>query len=475
MSRFLFVLAVAILALIVVAPVGTMAFRSLRVEYVETVEGRRFEGRIRDRHKKGLVFRDLDEATSRLIPHDQVKEEGRAFSFRHYSRLLCRRTRRARCCSRPSRSRGSRRSWRSASGCPSGLLLAATDVPGRRWLETLLALPLVLPPVLLAIALYRDLLVLRPEFLRAVVVFGLSLFPLVALFTARAVRAGGADALAAARLQTNPRRALMTIALGPALPGALAGALLVFCFVVADFAVPDFLGVTTAKNTIRVYANEVFTLWKNDGDGAAAAAAGMLPTLLALAAFAAVVAVEKRRETRRIDDTGGIVDPVPLGRGRFVGAGFIIVLLLVAVAWPSQRHLETAAGQNYGAPVFMGGAAPAGNLDVSRSKPKSLAEGLRRGLTHERVPENAWRSIWIAGGAALLAVLLAILLTEAGIAWPRLDRTLLLLSFLPLAVPAMSLTVGAVECYGAKQRQRGLVPGPVAGGAAPTVRHVGGP
>ncbi len=461
MSRFLFVLAVAILALLVVLPVGTMAVRSLRVEYVQTKDGRRFVGRELDRTEKGIQFRDMGESTSRLIPLDRVAAEGREFSTRHYARLLAGGPQRAMLLATLALA-GLATLLAFILGLPVGLLLAATDIPFRRFWESMLALPLVLPPVLLAIALYRDLLAIEPEFLRAVLVFGLSLFPLVALFTARAVRAGGSDALAAARLQTTPMQALLRVALGPALPGALSGALLVFCFVVADFAVPDFLGVTTAKNTIRVYANEVFTLWKNDGDGAAAAAAGMLPTLLAVAAFAVVLTVERHRETRRLGDDATSVEPIPLGRARWVGGGLIVLLLVAAVGWPAQRHLETAAGAHYGAPVFLGGAAvPANNVDASRSKPASLTDGLRRGLRHERVAENAWRSLWIAGGAALLAVLLSILLAEAGATWKRWDRVFVLLSFLPIAVPAMSLTVGAVECYGPARANAAWFPIPL--------------
>ena len=461
-SRFLQVVAVGALALLVLGPVGTMAFRSLRVDYVETSTGRRFEGQIRDHKEQGTVIRARGEPTSRLVPKESIVAEGRAFSVQHYARLFTGRGESGMLLATLALA-GLATLLAFLLGLPAGLLVAATDIPGRRWLEAFLPLPLVLPPVLLAIALYRDLLAVEPEFLRAVAVFGLSLFPLVALFTARAVRAAGPDVLAAARLQTTPRDALLRVALGPALPGALAGALLVFCFVVADFAVPDFLGVTTAKNTIRVYANEVFTRWKNDGDAAAAAAAGMIPMLLAIAAFAAVLAVERKRETRAVDTTGGTIDPVPLGRGRFLALAFLIGLLVVSVAWPVQRHLETAGGAHFGQPVFLGGAAPAGAGELSRAKPQSLGEGLRRGLRHERVLGSTGLSLGFSAAAALLAVLVALVLTEAGHASPALDRALLLLAFLPVAVPPMSLAVGAVECYGPARAAAWWFPIPLLG------------
>jgi len=315
-------------------------------------------------------------------------------------------------------------------------------------------LPLVLPPILLAIAGSRDLLGVRPEFLRAVLVFGLSLFPLVSLFTARAVRATGGEALDAARLQTTPRDALMRVALGPALPGAAAGALLVFVFVIADFAVPDFLGVTTAKNTIRVYANAVYAAWNNDGNAGAATAAGMPPTLLALGAFAGVLLLEARRGASTIGGRFRELSPLPLGRWRWAALALVLLVLGVALVLPTVRNLETASGAQFGKPVA-GGGATARVVDAERARPASLMDGLRKGVRHTGVGKSSLNSLLLAGGGALLAVLLALLLTEAGRAYPRLDKPLLVVAFLPVAVPPMSLAVGWVEFFGpARASQR---------------------
>jgi iron(III) transport system permease protein len=419
MGRAAVTLALALLALLVVLPVATMAVQSVRVDVVETVGGDRYLGQIRDTDAKGVTVRVHGETTSRYVRRVDVAREGRAFSLLNYRGLLG----------------GSQRNMLLATlalagasallalflGLPLGLLFAATDLPGRRFLEPFSVLPLVLPPILFAIATYHDLLEVRgPEFLRAAYVFGLTLFPLVSLFVARAVRATGADALDAARVQTTPLDALLKVALGPALPGAATGALLVFVFVVADFAVPDFLGVTTAKNTITVYANAVFRYW-TDMDVGMATAAGMPPTLCAFVAFAIVLYVEAKRDAATVGSSFRTLSPLPLGRGRIPCLLLVIGVLGLALAWPAVRHLETAGGAHFGEPVALQGATTTVDIE-SREKPVSVM--------------------------ALLAVLCALVLSEAGRGRPRLDRLLLVFAFLPVAVPAMSLAVGWVTLWG---------------------------
>jgi len=279
MNRILVLLALLVAALLVAAPLATMAMESLTADLVETRDGRTFIGQALNSDEDGVRFLASGETTTRLLPRAEVVREARVPSLIHYRVVLAGPGERGMFMATIALA-GASTLLALLIGLPFGLLLAATDVPWRRFFENASVLPLVLSPVLLAIATYHDLLWVRPEFLRAVAVFGLSLFPLVSLFVARAVRATGGDALDAARVQAPPREALLRVALGPALPGAAAGALLAFAFVVSDFAVPDFLGVTTARNTISVYANAVFSYWNNVGDAGRAAAAGMPATLL---------------------------------------------------------------------------------------------------------------------------------------------------------------------------------------------------
>ncbi len=441
--------------LLVGAPLAVMVTQSLRADLVET-EDARYVGQETDgdasyrtddgKVVRGVTIRVHGETDVRFIPREAILREARIFSFVHYKGVLTGAGERNMLLATVALA-GASTLLALLLGLPFGLLLGATDLPGRRVLETASVLPLVLPPVLLAIATYHDLLVVKPEFLRAVIVFGLCLFPLVSLLVARAIRATGADALDAALVQVPPRTALLRVALGPALPGAAMGSLLAFAFVVSDFAVPDFLGVTTAQNTITVYANAVFSRWNNAGDAGAATAAGMPATALALAAFAAVLWVERRRAASTVQGDFRPPDPLPLGRARRPLLVAALLLLGLSLLWPAYRHLETASGAHYGDPVASGGANPQVKVEA-RTKPKSLADGLRKGLNHPGIGKSALLSIKLAGAGALLALLAALLLVEAGRMAPRLDKVLLILCFLPVAAPPMSFAVGYVKLWG---------------------------
>jgi iron(III) transport system permease protein len=422
------------------APLAIMVAQSLTADLVETKDAR-YLGQ-----KVGETIRVHGETDARLIPPAEVVREARVFSLVHYKGVLTGAGERNMLLATVALA-GASTLVALLLGLPFGLLLGATNLPFRRLLEIASVLPLVLPPVLLAIAVRRDLLWIRPEFLSAVLVFGLCLYPLVSLLVARALRATGADALDAARVQVPPLTALFRVALGPALPGAAMGALLAFVFVVGDFAVPDFLGVTTAKNTITVYANAVFSRWQNDGDAGAATAAGMPATALALLAFAAVLWIEKRRAASTVHGDFRPPDPLPLGRARRPLLVAALLLFGLSFLWPAGRHLETASGASYGDAAASGGAAPRVKEDA-RTKPKSLADGLRKGLLHDGVGKSAWLSVKLAGLGALVALLAALLLVEAGRIAPRLDRLLLVLCFLPIAVPPMSFAVGYVKLWG---------------------------
>ncbi len=466
MSRLLVTAALLLLGIVVLAPLGRMVVSSLRVDEIAVRSGRAYQGVIRNSDSEGVMMRVHGEQTSRYFKRGGISAERRAWSLSHY-RMLFRSTAQGRMLLATLALAGASTLIAVLIGLPLGVLFAATNLPGRRVLEVVSAVPLILPPILFAIATYYDLLLISPPFLRAAAVFGLTLYPLVSLFTARAIRATGADALAAARLQVAPREALARVVLGPALPGAAAGALLVFVFVVGDFAVPDFLGVTTAKNTISVYANEVFRAWRTETDAGRATAAGMPATLLALLAFAAVLLVERRRESVSPGAADRGLEPLPLGRARvpaLVAVGAVLALAIVLPAW---RHLEEAGGKHFGNPIATGGAvtgvtatsgASGATAGESDARPRSILDGLRRGLRHDRVGRAAMNSLTVAGGGALLAVLLALLLVEAGRAVPRLDAPLLIAAFIPAAVPPMSLSVGWVEFFGAEWTSQRFFP-----------------
>jgi len=445
-----------LLLLLVVLPFGRMVAESLTVGEVRLKNGIVYRGPITDQDERLVCIRPRNTGRTEEFPRAEVESAGRVLALDNYEGLLMGQAERNMFMGTVALA-GVSTLLAILIGLPLGVLFGAYRVP--RAVEILLTLPLVLPPILTAIGTYHDLANFKPAFLRAAIVFGLTLYPLVSLFTARALGGIGADALDAARVHGTTRDALFRVPLRPALPGAAAGALLVFVFVISNFAVPDFLGVTTAKNTIVVYANAVFRSWRTDVDAGRATAIGMPVTLLACLGLALVIWIERRRGAATM--TGDFRPPHPLPysrRGRILATLFIAVVLLASLAWPVWGHARTASGAYFGTPVAAAGAAPKVSAHDPRAKPQSLMDGLRRGVRHPRIAESAMTSLGLAAGAALLAVLIALLATEAGRGRPRVDRVLLLLCFLPIAVPPMSLAVGWVTLYGTKWAQMRWTP-----------------
>jgi len=452
MSRVGIVFSCCLLALLILAPVGSMVFESFRIGEVIQTDGTVFRGQILDEDEGYVRIKPRDEGRIREIDRDQVAFSGRVFGFDNYDGILSGQIERNMLMGTIALA-GVSTLLAFLIGFPLGILLGAYALPFRKGVEILSTLPLVLPPILMAIGSYHDLIRFQPAFLRASLVFAFTLYPLVSLFTARALRATGADALDAARVHASPRDVLFRVALRPALPGAAAGALLVFVFVVSDFAVPDFLGVTTAKNTIVVYANAVFRAWRNDLDGGRATAIGMPVALLALIGFALVLRIEKKRGAATVGADFRPPHPLPLGRAKVPAIAFVLLVLCATLVWPASGHWRTASGEHFGSPVAMAGAAQQMKPDDPRAKPSSVADGLRRGLRHPRVKESALTALGLAAAGAALAVIVALLATEAGRSNRTLDRVLLFFCFVPVAIAPMSLAVGWVTLYGTEWAQ----------------------
>jgi ABC-type Fe3+ transport system permease subunit len=176
-------------------------------------------------------------------------------------------------------------------------------------------------------------------------------------------------------------------------------------------------------------------------------------TMLALAGFALVMWIEKRRGAATMGADYRPPHPLPLNKGKVPAVLFVLLVLAATLFWPAKGHWETAGGKHFGSPVALAGAAPALKPDDPRAKPSSVMDGMRRGMRHDRVGESAATTVGLAGIAALLAVIVALLVTEAGRANSTLDRVLAVVSFLPVAVAPMSLAVGWVTLYGTEWAQ----------------------
>jgi len=212
-----------------------------------------------------------------------------------------------------------------AVGVPLGLLVARTDVPGRRVAFALHVLPGVVPPYLLALGWFQ--LFGRAGLLGsetsarwlfgeagAVAVLALAFAPLATALTA--LGAWGMDAALeeSARVVAPVGRVLRRIVLPAALPGVSLAALLIFALAQSELGVPMFLRVDA-------YAAAVFA--RLGGIDPSPGEAGLL--VLPLLAVALVLLALERRLVASRDFTvvglrGAGRAPLPLGRWRPAGA-----------------------------------------------------------------------------------------------------------------------------------------------------------
>src|SRR5688572_11652011 len=226
-------------------------------------------------------------------------------------------------------------------GAPLGLLLARADLPAKRFFRLALVIPLIIPPYILALAwIYlggsagllaqvvgRDLLSNYTYSLPgAIVVLGISFFPLSMLATEAAARRVEAHLEEAALMVARPRRVLLRITLPLIAPHIAAAALIIFVLALAEFGVPGLLRV-------NVFTTEVFTAFAAlyDFGAATALATPLLLVTLIIGFLVKLIIGEKLLATRRSSRLGL---PLKLGRWRAAVMLGLCLLLVLCVVTP---------------------------------------------------------------------------------------------------------------------------------------------
>ncbi len=312
-------------------------------------------------------------------------------------------------------------------GC-FAVLAARVRLPGARLLESLLPLPLFLPPLILAQAWF-GLTEMRGPW-AAVFTLGMASAPLPGLLAARSLRRQQASAHEAALL-LGPGRAVREM-LRTAAPATLLGGVLAFFLAAADFAVPDYFAVQ--QPLFHVYAMEIFGHSRSGSymDGASAA----LPLVL-LGMIGLFAALSLQRRVRSAEVGGGRA-PAPFAPPPACAAALGLLLLALAallVLLPLGRIVwETGK---------------TGPLD-----PRSWAEVSRAAFAQvfERASGDFRRSLSFALLAALMVFLAAPFWAHAqlrlelrrGRGFAVARNALAALAALPLLVPAVALGFGAI-------------------------------
>ncbi len=330
-------------------------------------------------------------------------------------------------------------------GMPFGFLVARTNLPGAGWLRTLGVVPLLLPPLMLAMT-WAVLIDVTPDAegrtivsgpWMAVFVLTLSTFPLVALFTARACERIDGRLEEAARL-AGGLPALLRLDLPLALPAALTGTCLAFAFAVNDFAVPDY--VSSVGPTINVYADEIKLNWDQVHEPGKAVASALPLILVTLAALWPALRLRRRGALASLG--GDFVQPPALDLGRARWPLFALVLAVVGVGCfvPLLRLLWEAAAM----PRHL---AEGSFLEALRAGPATLGAEFGRALELARA--DIGRSLSYSAAAALLSVPVGLVLGHALERAPhrRAARALELCTLLPIAAPAILFGIGLVVLW----------------------------
>lgn len=312
-----------------------------------------------------------------------------------------------------------------AAVCGAGhaWLTFKTDLPAARFLLPLGVLPLVMPPILLAMAV-ADLLPVQ-GFWPCALLIGVANAPFVAVFAARGLRAVDGREYEAALLARGRGRA-EGLLLRLVAPELLAGCLIAFLFAVSEHGVPEFL--TVKGKTWHTYAEVVFRLWTRRATGVTGAdLASPIVAALPLLLVIGVALFLALRLRARAGVQAAIPLPVrPLGRVRILALAWPALYLGLGVGLPIVVMIRWAAGSTAAAPMAL--------------------ETLRRSLGNalSQAGSDLGYTFAIAVATAIVVLLVALpLARRAG----RGARFIDALSVLPLAVPAVLLAIGFVQVF----------------------------
>jgi iron(III) transport system permease protein len=326
-----------------------------------------------------------------------------------------------------------------AVGLPFGFLVARSDLPGAGLLRTLGVVPLLLPPLLIAMtwAVLWEGLRGAPA---TVFVLGLSTFPLVAIFSARAFERIDARAEEAALL-VGGLRAILCMELPLVLPAALTGMALAFAFAINDFGVPDYVSSVGPK--FNVYADEIKLDWDQVQRPGRAVATALPLMLVTLAALAPALVLRRRGAMAALGED--FHRPAPLALGRWRWPAFLFALLLVGAGAlvPALRLAWEAAAMPRHLAELQGAAVWLAGWTTLRTE---------FGTALELARADIGRSLVYSASAALLCVPLGLVLGHAlerarGSRAGGVARVLELLCLLPLAAPAILFGIGVIATW----------------------------
>jgi len=282
----------------------------------------------------------------------------------------------------------------TAISLPLAWLVARTDLPGRRWLAWLGALPLVFPPYVGAFA-YITLLGPRgalegwvsrligvpghelglPSIYSlpgAVWILAIFTYPYIFLLVSSALRGANQSLEDAARSSgLTPGQVFWRVTLPMLRPALAAGALLVALYALSDFGAVAMLRVETFTSAIYLQLRGRF-------DRSAAAALSLILVVLTLGLLWAQERIQRQgARYYQITSHWKPVQPIALGRWKWPACLFVWSVMTAAVGMPLGMLAHWSL------------------------------QGVRSGLFSPQVLQYVSNSVLSAGGAAVAATVLA--------------------------------------------------------------------
>ncbi|MCL3862445.1 iron ABC transporter permease [Actinotalea sp. K2] len=331
-------------------------------------------------------------------------------------------------------------------------LTTRTDVPGRRGLGVLAALPLAVPSYVAAYAWISALPALA-GFWGTFLVLTACTYPYVYLPVAAAMRRTDPSLEEVSRsLGRSARQTFLAVTVRQVRPAAAAGALLVALYVLSDFGAPSLM-------RYDVFTRVIHASYRSSFDRTPAAVLSLLLVVLTVAITVAETRSRGRAGHARVGSgVPRAVTPVRLGRLRAVAVGPSVVVAAVALGFPlvslgywllrgtsaslDPTRLVDAAGATVGVAVL--GAV----LTTALAIPVGVLAARYRGPVVRGLEHASY------AGHALPGIVVALALVFFGIRYaePIYQRTpLLVIAYAVLFLPA---AVGAVRASVAQSPRR---------------------
>ncbi len=343
-------------------------------------------------------------------------------------------------------------------GLPYAFFCTRVRIPGRSIFSAVYILPLVLPPLLMAMG-WTQFLTSQSDssagggglerslggIKGSAFLFGLSYFPFVVLFARKGFLELGAGLEEAARVHGGPVRAFLRVTLPLAAPGILAGALFVFLFSISDFAVVDYLStIFPVKDRVNAYTFEAFSAFSTNyvqqaGRREAAALCApvavlsiglllLIARLLRKGRYASITSGHRR--PRDVEEGARLATKLLLRTGGFI---FLLSALAVSVGIPVYQTVVGAIGRNM---------AIGHEGDFIGNMKRALAPSTDGGLM------DLLNSLKYSGLAALLMVALALVIGHYAVRkGPRRESLFFVLAFLPLAFGPILFGSGLIRTW----------------------------